>query len=91
MVHAERVADVPLFVATQQADYSALWAQSTPHRASAVGLRQRVHRWAKSHNDLLLWLLPGFMYDSQLSVLVRGLPRRSFRRRQFAELPVMKS
>jgi hypothetical protein len=91
MVHAEKVADVPLFAQPpQQADYSALWRQNVPPRASAIGLRNRVHHWAKSHNELLLRYLPGFLYDRLLSALVRGLPRRGFRRRQFAPLPRLK-
>jgi hypothetical protein len=92
MVHAEKVAEVPLFAQPpQQADYSALWRRNAPHRASEVGLRNRVHRWAKSYNEQFLRLLPGFLYDRLLSALVRGLPRRGFRRRQFAPLPRLKS
>jgi hypothetical protein len=49
MVHAEKVADVPLFgTPPQQADYSALWRQNAPPQPSPAGLRDRLHRWAKS-------------------------------------------
>jgi hypothetical protein len=84
MVHAERIADVPIFAAPpQQADYSALWSKGKPPRYGAAGLRDRVHQWAKSHNELFLRYAPGFLYDLALSALVRGLPRRGFRRRHF--------
>jgi hypothetical protein len=92
MVHAEKVAEVPLFEQQpQQADYSALWRENAPHRQSADGLRNRVHRWAKARNEQLLRWLPGFVYDRALASLVRGLPRRGFRRRQFAPLSDLKS
>jgi hypothetical protein len=42
-----------------------------------------VHRWAKAHNDFFLRYSPGPLYDLALSMLVRGLPKRGFRRRQF--------
>jgi hypothetical protein len=84
MLHAERVADVPLFAAPpQQADYSSLWSNNQPPRFSTEGLRGRVHQWAKSNNDFFLRYSPGFLYDLALSTLVRGLPRRGFRRRQY--------
>jgi hypothetical protein len=84
MVHAERIADVPIFATPpQQADYSALWSKDQPPRYGADGLRERIHQWAKSHNDLFLRYAPGFLYDLALSALVRGLPRRGFRRRHF--------
>lgn len=91
MVHAERIADVPLFTAPpQQADYSALWSKGKPPRYGAAGLRDRVHQWAKSHNELFLRYTPGFLYDLALSTLVRGLPRRGFRRRHFVPLPTLR-
>jgi hypothetical protein len=84
MVHAERIADVPIFaVPPQQADYSALWSKGEAPRYGAAGLRDRVHRWAKARNALFLRYAPGFLYDLALSALVRGLPRRGFRRRHF--------
>jgi hypothetical protein len=87
MVHAERIADVPMFQsAPQQADYSALWAKGAPPRYSADGLRARIHQWAKSHNELFLKHAPGFLYDLALSTLVRGLPRRGFSRRHYVPL-----
>jgi hypothetical protein len=49
----------------------------------AQGLRGRIHRWAKAHNDFFLRYSPGPLYDLALSMLVRGLPRRGFQRRQF--------
>src|SRR6201999_2188260 len=53
MLHAERVADVPIFAAPpQQADYSALWSKQAPARYATQGLRGRVHPWAKSHHEL---------------------------------------
>jgi hypothetical protein len=87
IVHAERVADVPIFARPpQQADYHALWSKNAPPRHGAAGLRSRIHRWARSHNDFFLKYSPGFLYDLALSALVRGLPRRGFRRRQFVAL-----
>jgi hypothetical protein len=87
MVHAERIADVPMFqTAPQQADYSALWAKGAPPRYGAAGLRSRIHQWAKSHNELFLKHAPGFLYDLALSTLVRGLPRRGFSRRHYIPL-----
>jgi hypothetical protein len=88
MVHAERIADVPIFsTPPQQADYSALWSQGKPPRYGSVGLRSRVHQWAKAHNDFFLKHTPGFLYDLALSTLVRGLPRRGFGRRHYVPLP----
>jgi hypothetical protein len=87
MVHAERIADVPIFkTPPQQADYSTLWSQNAPPRYGSVGLRAHIHQWAKSHNEFFLKHTPGFLYDLALSALVRGLPRRGFRSRQFAPL-----
>jgi len=92
MVHAQRIADVPLFAAPpQQADYSALWSKGKPPRYGAAGLRDRVHQWAKSHNELFLRYAPGFLYDLALSALVRGLPKRGFRRRHFLPLQTRRS
>ena len=83
-VHAERLADVPIFAAPpQQPDYSAHWSRNTAPRYGSQGLRGRVHRWAKAHNDFFLRYSPGPLYDLALSMLVRGLPKRGFRRRQF--------
>jgi hypothetical protein len=88
LVHAERIADVPIFAqAPQQADYSAHWAKGQPPRYGVAGLRAGIHRWAKAHNEAFLKYTPGFLYDFALSALVRGLPRRGFRRRHFAPLP----
>src|ERR1700692_647106 len=54
-VHAERVADVPIFAAApQQADYAAHWSRNAKPRYGSQGLRGRVHRWAKAHNDFFL-------------------------------------
>jgi len=87
MVHAERIADVPIFsTPPQQADYSALWSQGKAPRYGSVGLRARVHEWAKSHNEVFLKYSPGLLYDLALSALVRGLPRRGFRRRHYVPL-----
>lgn len=90
LVHAERIADVPIFAAPpQQADYSALWKQNAAPRYGSGGsasLRFRFHQWAKSHNDFFLKHMPGFLYDFLLSALVRGLPPRGFRRSQFVPL-----
>jgi hypothetical protein len=87
IVHAERIADVPIFAAApQQADYSAHWSRATAPSYGAQGLRGRLHRWARAHNDFFLRYSPGPLYDLALSVLVRGLPRRGFRRRQFTPL-----
>jgi hypothetical protein len=84
LVHAERVADVPIFTSPpQQTDYSALWQQGVAPTYNSGGLRSRIHKWAKSHNELFLRYSPGFLYDLALSTMVRGLPRRGFRRRQF--------
>ena len=83
-MHAERVADVPIFAAApQQPDYSAHWSRNTVPFYGSQGLRGRVHRWAKAHNDFFLRYSPGPLYDLALSMLVRGLPKRGFRRRQF--------
>ena len=60
-----------------------------PHYG-AQGLRGRVHRWAKAHNDFYLRYSPGPLYDLALSMLVRGLPRRGFRRRQFTPLRTLR-
>ena len=87
IVHAERIADVPIFAAPpQQADYSAHWSRNAAPRYGANGLRGRVHQWAKAHNDFFLRYSPGPVYDLALSMLVRGLPKRGFRRRQFTPL-----
>jgi hypothetical protein len=87
LVHAERVADVPIFASPpQQTDYSALWQQGVAPTYIPDGLRSRIHKWAKSHNDLFLRYSPGFLYDLALSTIIRGLPRRGFRRRQFMPL-----
>jgi hypothetical protein len=87
IVHAERIADVPIFAAPpQQADYSAHWSRNAAPRYGAQGLRGRIHQWAKAHNDFFLRYSPGPVYDLALSVLVRGLPKRGFRRRQFTPL-----
>jgi 2-polyprenyl-3-methyl-5-hydroxy-6-metoxy-1,4-benzoquinol methylase len=91
MVHAERVADVPIFARSpQQADYSALWSKNRPARFAARGLRGRLHQWAKSHNDFFLRYSPGFLYDLALATLVRGLPRRGFRRRFYVPLRTLR-
>jgi hypothetical protein len=90
-VHAERVADVPMFAAPpQQADYAAHWSRNAKPRYGAQGLRGRVHRWAKAHNDFFLRYSPGPLYDLALSMLVRGLPKRGFRRRQFTPLRTLR-
>jgi hypothetical protein len=87
IVHAERIADVPIFTKPpQQADYDALWSQNVAPSYSSAGFRSHIHRWAKAHNDLFLRYTPGFLYDLALSALVRGMPRKGFRRRQFAPL-----
>ena len=87
LVHAERVADVPIFSKPpQQTDYSALWRQGVAPTYDSNGLRARIHKWAKSHNELFLRYSPGFLYDLALSTIVRGVPRRGFRRRQFVPL-----
>jgi hypothetical protein len=87
LVHAERVADVPIFTSPpQQTDYSTLWQQGVAPTYNSGGLRSRIHKWAKSHNELFLRYLPGFLYDLALSTIIRGLPRRGFRRRQFMPL-----
>lgn len=91
MVHAERIADVPIFATPpHQADYSTLWSQNKAPQFGTYGLRGRIHQWAKSHNELFLKLLPGFLYDAALSTLVRGLPRRGFQRRHYATLKNLK-
>lgn len=91
LVHAERIADKPIFATPpQQADYAALWAQNAPPKYNSVGLRARLHQWAKSYNDVFLKYSPGFLYDFLLSALVRGLPRRGFRHRQFVPLRTLK-
>ena len=87
LVHAERFADVPIFAsAPQQTDYAAHWSRNAAPNYGAQGLRGRIHRWAKAHNDFYLRYSPGPLYDLALSMLVRGLPRRGFRRRQFTPL-----
>jgi hypothetical protein len=84
LVHAERFADVPIFAsAPQQTDYTAHWSRNVAPCYDAQGLRGRIHRWAKAHNDFFLRYSPGPLYDLALSMLVRGLPRRGFQRRQF--------
>ena len=83
-VHAERIADVPMFKAPpQQADYSAHWSRNAKPTYGSGGMRGVIHRWAKAHNDFFLRHSPGPVYDLALSMLVRGLPKRGFRRRQF--------
>jgi hypothetical protein len=84
LVHAERFADVPIFAAApQQTDYTAHWSRNVAPCYGAQGLRGRIHRWAKAHNDFFLRYSPGPLYDLALSMLVRGLPRRGFHHRQF--------
>jgi hypothetical protein len=91
MLHAEKVADVPIFATPpQQTDYSALWSKSQPARVTTAGLRGRIHQWAKSHNEFFLKYSPGFLYDLALSTLVRGLLRRGFRRRLYVPLRTLK-
>jgi hypothetical protein len=91
IVHAERVADVPIFATPpQQADYATHWSRNAPPRYGAPGLRARIQQWVKPHNDFLLRYSPGFLYDWALSLLVRGLPRRGFRRPQFASLRTLR-
>ena len=91
IVHAERVADVPMFAAApQQADYSAHWARNVAPTYRSQGLRARVHQWAKARNDFFLRYSPGPLYDLALSMLVRGLPRRGFRRRQYTPLRTLR-
>ena len=52
LVHAERFADVPIFAsAPQQTDYTAHWSRNVAPHYGAQGLRGRIHRWAKAHND----------------------------------------
>jgi hypothetical protein len=92
LVHAQRIADVPLFASAPcQADYSRHWSLGEAPSYAGSGLRSRIHRWGKSKNDLLMRWLPGFAYDYLLSALVRGLPRRGFRRRQYSLLPDLRS
>jgi hypothetical protein len=87
LIHAERIADVPIFARPpQQADYLAVWQRGAPPEFIPDGLRGRIHRWGKSHNDVFLKYFPGFLYDVALSMIVRGLPRRGFRRRHFSPL-----
>jgi len=83
-VHAERIADVPLFAAApQQADYAAHWSQNAkPHYGSRAcagaciaGPRRTMISFCAIRRRPL--------YDLALSMLVRGLPKRGFRRRQF--------
>jgi len=91
LIHAERIADVPLFAAPpQQADYSKLWKQGMPPKFDSGGPRSRFHRWARRHNDFFLRYSPGFLYDLALSALVRGFPRRGFRRRQFIPMTTLR-
>jgi hypothetical protein len=91
LVHAERFADVPIFAsAPQQTDYAAHWSRNAAPNYGAQGLRGRIHRWAKAHNDFYLRYSPGPLYDLALSMLVRGLPRRGFRRRQFTPLRTLR-
>jgi hypothetical protein len=91
MVHAERIAEVPIFATPpHQADYSALWSENEAPQFSSAGLRGKIHRWARSHNDVFLKWLPGAVYDVALSALVRGLPRRGFARRHYAMLKRLK-
>jgi hypothetical protein len=92
LIHAERVADVPIFARTpQQADYSALWTKKDG--APAVrpsNARKRLENWARRHNETFLKLLPGPIYDVALAVLVRGFPRRGFKKRQFEKLETLR-
>jgi hypothetical protein len=91
LIHAERVADVPIFASPpQQADYRALWKEGIPPKLNSRGLRARLHQWAKSHNDLFLRCLPGFAYGLAVSAMARGFPRRGFRRSQFAPLDTLR-
>jgi hypothetical protein len=91
MLHAERVADVPIFATPpQQADYSHLWSSDQPVRYATKGLRGRIHQWAKSYNDVFLKYSPGFLYDIALGTLVRGLPRRGFRRGMYRPLKTLR-
>jgi hypothetical protein len=84
LVHAERLTDVPIFASPpQQPDYAVHWSRNTAPRYGSQGLRGCVHRWAKAHNDFFLRYSPGPLYDLALSMLVRGLPKRGFRRGQF--------
>jgi hypothetical protein len=69
--------------APQQPDYSAHWSGNTVPIYGSQGLRGRVHRWAKAHNDFFLRYSPGPLYDLALSMPARDLPKRGFRRRQF--------
>jgi hypothetical protein len=92
MVHAERIADVPLFASPPcQADYSFHWSRGKAPSYGAAGFRARLHRWGRSKNEQLLRWLPGSVYDFLLSALVRGMPRRGFRRRQYSALPDLRN
>jgi len=87
LIHAERIADVPIFATPpQQADYGALWKKGVPPKYDSLGLRGRLHQWGKSHNDLLLKYLPGALYDLGVSTITRGFLRRGFPRRQYIPL-----
>jgi hypothetical protein len=90
-VHAERIADVPPFaVPPQQTDYADHWSRNEAPHYGVEGLRTRVYEWARTHNDFFLRYSPGPVYDLALSMLVRGLPRRGFRRGQFTPLRSLK-
>jgi hypothetical protein len=92
LIHAERVADVPIFARTpQQSDYSALWTKK--HSEVAIGpstTRKRLENWARRYNETFLKLLPGPIYDVALAALVRGFPRRGFKKRQFERLETLR-
>ena len=78
MVHAERIADVPIFAAPpQQADYSA------PGQAPAAMATGCASRPSMQNRTTSCSALYAGLYDLALSALVRGLPRRGFRRRHF--------
>jgi len=87
LIHAERIANAPIFATPpQQADYLAVWQRGVPPKFIPDGLRGRIHQWGKSHNNIFLKYSPSFLYDVALSMIVRGLPRRGFRRRYFSPL-----
>jgi hypothetical protein len=92
LVHAERVAEVPLFSAPpQQADYSAMWKNMQAQHAKPIGIHGRLHRWTKPYNELFRHLMPAPVYNFLLNSIVRGSPPRGFRRRQFAPLQILRS
>ena len=92
LVHAERVADVPMFAAApQQADYAARWSrnEARPNADAQAACATACIGWAKSHNEMFLRYPPGPLYDLALSALVRGLPKRRLRRRRSTPLPTL--